>query len=842
VRVDRLLPSPGAPGSDLPVGPALPDVLTALRDRGAAVLVAPPGSGKTSLLPLALADELDGTVIVAEPRRIATRAAATRLAALIGEVPGQRIGYAMRGERAGSRNSAIEVVTTGLLVQRLQREPDLPGVAAVVIDECHERQLDADLALAFCVDVRATLREDLALIAMSATPDTAAMARVLSGGDRDVAVITATATPFAVETVWAPPPRPIPLLPGGRVDPRMLDHVADVVRSALSSAEGDVLVFVPGEAEISSVTRRLASLPVAVLPLFGRQTRAEQERALTAGPRRRIVVTTAVAESSLTVPGVRVVVDAGLSREPRTDQSRGLGTLVTTRVSRASAEQRAGRAGREGPGVVYRCWSAADHVHLEAHAPPEIATADLAPFALTVAAWGAPEGAGLALLDQPPGPALSAATNLLRTLEAIDARGRITPRGRQMAAVAAHPRLARALLDGAASIGSRRAREIVAVLSDGSLAGRDDDLPARLRALRGGADRSATARWRDEMRRLEGRGPAGSTADGSLPDDLAVGTVVGLAYPDRLARARSDGSATFQMAGGTGATLDPSSSLRGSQWLAVAVADRPVGRADARIRSAAPIDEATARAVGAELLAAHDDIRWADGALVLRHRESLGAITLLETPLSDPDRSRVAAAVRAGLERSGLEVLTWTDAAVALRQRLAFCHAHLGAPWPAVDEATLLDTVDVWLAPDLAGVRRGRDLGRIDVVSALRRLLPWPAAAHLDELAPERVTVPTGSRVRVNYDDPDRPTIAVRLQETFGWTETPRLADGRVPVVLHLLSPAGRDVAITADLASFWRQGYPQVRSDLRARYPRHPWPENPLEATPTRRATPRRA
>ncbi|GAA1871319.1 ATP-dependent helicase HrpB [Myceligenerans crystallogenes] len=857
------------PGADLPVRAVLPDVVGAVRSRGTAVLVAPPGSGKTSLLPLALGDTLGGTVVVAEPRRMATRAAASRLAALAGEPLGQRIGYAMRGERAGGAGLRVEVVTTGLLVRRLQKDPDLPGVSAILIDECHERHLDADLLLALGVDVRANLREDLAIVATSATADTARLSRAL-GDDVPAPVITASAARFDVAVEWAPPPVATPLLPGGRVDPRLLDHVALVVRRALAESKGDILVFVPGEGEINGVTRRLAG--ENVLPLFGRQSRAEQDRALAPSATRRIVVTTSVAESSLTVPGVRVVVDAGLAREPRTDQSRGLGALVTCRVSRSSAEQRAGRAGREAPGRVYRCWSATDHARLDDHAAPEIATADLASFALDLAAWGAPGGDGLALLEAPPAAAMTAAADLLRRIGAVAGDGRITARGRRMAAMGVHPRLARALLDGAPRVGADRAREIVALLSDD--AGRDsgDDLPARWRALRRGEDRGATARWRDEVKRL-GRGslpgeqpgerpgerPGGQPGNRSggrsdvppggltqaqepraVPDDLAAGIVVGLAYPDRIARARGTGAPSYQMAGGTGAALDPRSPFRGTTWLAIAVADRAPGRADARIRSAAPLDEQTAREVAGDLVASSDVIRWDDGAVVTRRVETLGGIVLNDVPLAKPDPLLVQAAVRDGIRRDGLSVLRWSDAARALRERLAFCHAHLGAPWPAVDDDALLAGLDDWLGSDLAAVRGSRDLARVDVGPALRRLLPWPEAGRLGELAPERLRVPSGSEVRLTYDGAGPPVLAVKLQEVFGWTTTPRVADGRVPVVLHLLSPAQRPAAITSDLASFWRQGYPQVRADLRARYPRHPWPEDPLTAVPTKRTKPR--
>ncbi|RZT11845.1 ATP-dependent helicase HrpB [Kribbella sp. VKM Ac-2569] len=827
------------PGADLPVRAVLPATVDAVRSRGTAVLVAPPGSGKTSLLPLALGDALGGTIIVAEPRRMATRAAAARLAMLVGEPLGQRIGYAMRGERSGGKGLRVEVVTTGLLVRRLQQNPELPGVAAIVIDECHERHLDADLLLAFCVDIRANLREDLALVATSATADTIRLRSAL-GSEVPAPVITASAALFDVAIEWAPPPVPVPLLPGGRVDPRLLDHVAAVVRRALIENDGDILVFVPGEAEINGVTRRLAGQNV--LPLFGRQSRAEQDRALAPAATRRIVVTTSVAESSLTVPGVRVVVDSGLAREPRTDQSRGLGALVTCRVSRSSADQRAGRAGREAPGRVYRCWSATDHSHLDDHAAPEIATADLAAFALDLAAWGAPAGDGLTLLEAPPVVAMTAATELLRRLDALDVGGRITERGRRMAAIGAHPRLARALLDGTPRVGADRAREVVAMLSDDS--GRDfgDDLPARWRALRRGEDRGATARWREETKRL-GRGTT-TASPGPEPrlvaDDLAAGIVVGLAYPDRIARVRGADSATYQMSGGTGAALDPQSPLRTTTWLAIAAADRAPGRADARIRSAAPIDEQTARDIAGDLVSTTDQIRWDDGRVVTRRVEALGAIVLNDVPLAKPDRLLVQAAVRDGIRRSGLSVLRWSEAALALRERLAFCHAHLGAPWPAVDDEALLADLDEWLGTELASVRGSRDLAHIDVASALRRLLPWPAAARFGELAPERLQVPSGSEVRLAYDGVEPPVLAVKLQEVFGWTATPAVADGRVPVVLHLLSPARRPVAITSDLASFWKQGYPQVRADLRARYPRHPWPEDPLTAIPTKRLKPR--
>ncbi|MEH1094480.1 ATP-dependent RNA helicase [Micromonospora sp. CPCC 205739] len=869
----------------LPVSPVLPALVAALAEAGGAVLVAPPGTGKTTLAPLAVADEVDGRVVVAQPRRVAARAAARRMADLLGERVGGRVGYAVRGERRVGPTTRIEVVTTGLLVRRLHHDPELPGVGAVLLDEVHERQLDADLALAFAVDSRAALRPDLWLLAMSATPEADRFAALL-GADRPVPVVRAEAALHPVTRIWAPPPRPVTPPGAGRVDPALLDHVAATVRRALHERDGDLLVFLPGAGEIGGVARRLADLTdrVAVLPLHGRLPGPAQDAALRPADRRRVVLATSVAESSLTVPGVRVVVDAGLSRVARTDLSRGLGALVTVPVSRAAATQRAGRAGREAPGHVYRCWSAATHERLAAQPEPEIATADLTGFALELAAWGSPDGTGLALPDPPPAAALTVARETLASLGAVDADGRITPRGRAIAAAGAHPRLGRALLDGAPRVGADRAAELVALLAEEGLTGREDDLVAGWRRLRAGADPGATARWRTEVRRLRatlptgggtGGDPAGATPSGTrtgmagetpaetrsgsartgrrggdgpgsggrdhLPDDLAAGLLVGLAYPERLARVRRAGGTSYLMAGGTAAELTPGSGLAGLDWLAVAVADRSPGAPTARVRLAAGLDEATAREAGGPLLRQAREVGWTDGDVVAREVFRLGAIELSTRPLARPEPGLVAAALRDGLRQEGLAVLSWTPQARALRERLAFCRRALGDEWPEVTDAALLAAVDDWLGPELAAARRRADLARIDVAAALRRLLPWRQAARLDELAPERIEVPSGSKVRVDYADPAAPVLAVKLQETFGWPAAPRIAEGRVPVLLHLLSPAGRPVAVTADLASFWRTGYPQVRAELRGRYPRHPWPEDPGSATPTRRTTPRR-
>ncbi|WP_106128565.1 ATP-dependent helicase HrpB [Pseudosporangium ferrugineum] len=808
---------------DLPIRPVLPAVSAALAAHGAAVLVAPPGTGKTTVVPLAVAEAGGGRVVVAEPRRVAARAAARRMAALLGEEAGERIGFTVRGERRVSARTRVEVVTTGVLVRRLHRDPELAGTDVVILDECHERHLDSDLALAFLVEVRAALRPGLRVLATSATAEAGRFATLLG----DVPVVAAEAALHPVDVSWCPPPRPVTPPHGLRVDPRLLDHVAATVRRALAEGDGDVLVFLPGAREIETVAGLLRGVDAAVVPLHGRQPGAIQDAALRPGRGRRVVLATAVAESSLTVPGVRAVVDAGLSRVPRMDHGRGLGALVTVPVSRAAAVQRAGRAGREAPGRVYRCWSQAQHDRLPAQPEPEVAAADLTGFALDLALWGHPDGSSLALPDAPPPGALQAARATLRALGATGDDGRITPRGRRLADAGLHPRLARALLDGAAQVGARRAAEIVALLDADRAA---DDLVAGWRRAR--ADRDGP--WTAEVRRLTAaldRHPA-AEAGVRLTDDLAAGLVVGLAYPERVARAREPGSRAYLMAGGTAAELGGGSKLAGTTWVAVADADRAPGARTARIRSAAPLDEATARAAAETLAVTATEIGWIDGDVVARRVERLGAITLAERRIDDPDRELVHAALREGLRREGLALLTWTRTATALRERLAFAHATLGGPWPDVSDAALAEAD--WL--ELGSARRRADLARLDVATALRRLVPWSVAGRLDEVAPERLPVPSGSAVRVDYTDPAAPVLAVKLQETFGWQDTPKLAGGRVPVVLHLLSPAGRPLAVTSDLASFWVNAYPQVRGEMRGRYPRHPWPEDPATAVPTRR------
>ncbi|WP_075743429.1 ATP-dependent RNA helicase [Actinoalloteichus sp. GBA129-24] len=852
----------------LPIRDVLDTVTAALADRGVAVLSAPPGTGKTTLVPLALASA-GLRVLVAEPRRLATRAAAARMAELCGDAVGETVGYAVRGDRRRSAATRVEVVTSGLLVRRLQSDPELPGVDVVLLDECHERHLDADLALALLLDARAGLRPDLRLLAASATVDTDRLARLLD----DAPVIHATTRTFPVQTSYVAPVR----------RERVENTVARAVRTALAENTGDLLVFLPGAGEIRRVTALLGGLgDVDVLPLHGRLSTERQDHALRTGPRRRVVLATAVAESSLTVPGVRVVVDSGLARTSRTDHRRGLSGLVTGRVSAAVADQRAGRAGRQGPGRVYRCWPEHEHSTLPRHPEPEIRTADLTRLALELACWGTPDGAALRWWDAPPSGPLAAGRDVLTAIGALDASGTVTARGTRFAGLGLHPRLARALWDGAARLGTDTAAEIVALL-DEEPGGTSDLLDAwRLsRTAEGGS-----ARLRRETSRLarlvadavppglrsRGRATGPGTAAGrptagrpesdvSSPADRnpggadrtrsgagsssgaaqaeAAALVVGLAFPERLARRRGAAGSTYLMAGGTAVDLPSGSALTGAAWLAVAVADRSPGQPHATVRLAARADVDLATAAAPALLAEADEVGWVDGEVRARRVRRLGAIVLTERDLTDPDPTAVRAAVLTGLRKEGLGLLRWEPAATALRDRLAFLHHALGEPWPAMSDEALSSTLDDWLGPALTRVRRRADLARVDAGQALRRIIPWEVAGRLDELAPERIEVPSGSKVRIDYRS-ERPVLPVKVQEAFGWSQTPRVAGGRVPVLLHLLSPAGRPAAVTDDLASFWSTGYPQVRSELRGRYPRHPWPEDPTTATPTRRLRPR--
>ncbi|WP_114204418.1 ATP-dependent helicase HrpB [Janibacter anophelis] len=829
-------------GAGLPFAEALPDLRAALSGHGVAVVQAPPGSGKTTLAPPLLAEQVDGRVVVTGPRRVTVRSAARRLAHLTGTEIGDVVGYTVRGERHVRRGTRIEFVTPGVLVRRLLADPELAGTAAVVLDEVHERGLESDLLLGMLAEVR-QLR-DLPLVAMSATLDAAAIAHLLGGAP----VVDSEGALHPLEITWAPPAGP-------RTDERgvtreFLEHVAATAAHHHGSKGGDTLVFVPGAREVDRVVESLGSRlqGVEVLPLHGRLTPREQDRATgEGGDASRIIVSTDLAESSLTVPGVRLVVDACLSREPRRDAARDMSGLVTVQASRASMTQRAGRAARLGPGRAVRLIEESSWARAPEHVTPQIATADLTETALTLAAWGSPRGEGMPLLTAPPGPAMTAAESTLRALGLVDEDGRITSDGEAASRVPADPRLARALLDGSRLVGPVSAAEVIATLADDHRS-TDGDLDRLVADLRSGAA-PASARWRREVERLTrlvppaGRGARPSTVE---PRDLsaATGLVTALAHPGRIAGRVGDGP-TYLLASGTRAALPAGSPLRHHEWIVVADVARAEGRVAAGtgavIRLAAALTRDEAETAGAGLRVREVRADLGGQRVTAREVDALGAIELSSTPVR-ADAQTGAAAVARALATHGLGLLRWSPAADTLRRRLAVLHHHLGEPWPDVSDEALAARLDEWLGLELQRVATGTPLGRIDLADPLRRLLPWPEATRLDELAPERLPVPSGSTVSVTWpahDDPSAaPVLAVKLQECFGLAQTPRLVDGRVPVLFHLLSPARRPLAVTDDLASFWSGPYAQVRAEMRGRYPKHPWPEDPWSAPATARTT----
>ncbi|MCI1017214.1 ATP-dependent helicase HrpB [Microbacterium sp. C5A9] len=831
-------------GAGLSFAAALDDLSAALDTSGSVVVSAPPGTGKTTLVPPLLAARSTGRVIVTQPRRVAARAAARRLAHLDGSPLGTRVGFAVRGERSAGADTRVEFVTAGVLLRRMLDDPGLDGVAAVIIDEVHERALETDLLIGLLSEVR-ELRDDLTLIAMSATLDAARIAAVIGTDDDPAPVVQHDVPAFPLAESWAP--SPVPRLDERGVTRGFLDHVARTTTAAAldltrDDPAADVLVFAPGAREVSEIARRLRETRGAfdVRELHGQIPSAEQDaviRGRRAQDAPRIIVTTSLAESSLTVPGVRLVVDSCLSRHPQRDAARGMTGLVTTAASRSSCVQRAGRATRQGPGAVVRCVDESTYAAAPARPVPEIAVADLADSALLLACWGAPGGAGLRMIDPLPADSLTDAVTVLRGLGAVDDEGRVTAEGRTLARIPTDPRLARALRDGAPAVGARLAAEVVALLG-GDVRLAEADVAQGLVALRGG--RTADARrWRTDADRLE---RMVAPTPGVRSDLDGVGLVIALAFPERIAHRveRTAEGATFLLASGTRAAMR--GPLAAVEWLAVADVARASGRVTAGsgaiIRAASALTEQQIGMAANHLMTDRVEAEFAAGRVQARRERRIGAILRSSAPVR-PSADEGRDAVRRALRREGLGMFTWSDTADALRRRLALLRRELGSPWPDVSDVGLLAALDAWLAPELDSLAGGAPAGRLDLTTALRRLLPWPEAVHLDDLAPDRLEVPTGSRIRIDYpphDDPTaRPVVAVKLQECFGWAETPRLVDGRVPVLFHLLSPAGRPLAVTDDLASFWSGPYAQVRAEMRGRYPKHPWPEDPWAAAPTR-------
>lgn len=815
------------PAPVLPIEAALPDLRRALAARNAAVLVAPPGAGKTTRVPLDLlaAPWLDGRkIVLLEPRRLAARAAAARMAQTLGEPVGGTVGLRVRLGSKISGRTRIEVVTEGVFTRMILDDPELSGVGAVLFDEFHERSLDADLGLALALDAQGGLREDLRILVMSATLDGARVARLMG----DAPVVASEGRAFPVETRYA------------ERDPnrRIEDSVAEVTLRALRADPGSILVFLPGQAEIRRTADLLAEKvgpDVQVAPLYGALTPAEQDRAVapaSAGTR-KVVLATSIAETSLTIEGVRIVVDSGLARVPVYEPGLGLTRLVTARASRASVDQRRGRAGRTEPGLCWRLWSEAGTNALEPFTRPEILSADLAGLLLDCAAWGVTDPGALAFLDPPPAPALAEARALLSELGALDADGRLTPVGARLRALPLPPRLARMVTVAAGTGQARAAADLAAVLVERGLGGDGVDLDDRVERFR--RDRGGRAA---DMRRLAEGWARSAGAHGPASPDAgpAAGPLLALAYPDRVARARGR-EGEFVMASGRAGRLDPASSLARETHLVVA--DLAGSAGNARILAAAAIGTEAIERLFADRIESRTEIAFDPQAAALRARavRRLGAVSLGSRPLPVPPDTDSAAILARGIADLGIDRLPWTPALAQWRARVTFLHAADGAAWPDLSDDALARTAETWLAPALVGRAALASVTASDLADALQALLPWDLRARLDAEAPTHVEVPTGSRIPVDYTA-EEPALAVRVQELFGLDRHPR-AGGR-PLVLHLLSPAQRPIQITRDLPGFWRGSWTAVRSEMRGRYPRHPWPEDPLSEAPTRRAKPR--
>ncbi len=841
---------------DLPVASVLGELDQALAQHPCAVLQAPPGAGKTTLVPLALLKSpwLRGQkIILLEPRRLAARAAAERLAQLLGEAVGQQVGYRIRLESKISSATRIEVITEGILQRMLQDDPELPGVGLVIFDEFHERSLDADLGLALCRQTQQYLRDDLPLrlLVMSATIDAEAVSRLLD----DAPMISSQGRQYPVDIRYA---GAVPV--GQFVEPR----VAQIIMQALGEEAGSQLVFLPGIAEIRRVQTQLEAAlegrsDVLVTPLHGELDLAAQRRAISpAAPgQRNIVLATSIAQTSLTIEGIRVVIDAGLARQPLFDPVSGLTRLQTRRVSQAAAEQRAGRAGRLEPGVCYRLWSASQQEQMAAQDQPEMLQADLAPLALQLAQWGIQQATELCWLDPPPAAALEQGRELLETLGALeraDGGWRLTEHGAAMANLPMHPRLAHMLLRGQSMGLGLTACRLAAIAGERDLLRgvQDADVARRIALFDqpradAAVDRGALQRAKQlagQWQRLLGKSSA--TPVDHPEDELWQGVLLAMAYPDRIAQRRAGGS-EYRLANSRSAAFAEADALQKHEWLVIAALGGHAAQRNVRIFMAAALDAELIGRYLPELLKSADTLEWdaRSETLIAERQQRLGALIFSRQPLPDLDPAERGRALCAVVRRQGLNLLPWTPALRQWQARVALLHrldmAAVGSSeWPDISDAALLDSLEDWLAPYLGKVRRLAHFANLDLAAMLAALLPWPLPRQLEEQAPTHWSVPTGSQIRIDYSETP-PVLAVRLQEMFGSSDTPRIAQGRQALQLHLLSPAQRPVQITQDLAGFWQGSYAEVKKDMKGRYPKHYWPDDPLQAEPTRRAKPRK-
>jgi len=835
----------------LPIDAVLDELDRTLAGHNAAVLVAPPGAGKTTRVPLALLDASwakGKKIIVLEPRRIAARASAERMAKTLGERAGETVGYRVRFGSKVSRTTRIEVVTEGIFSRQILDDPELNGVAAVLFDEFHERSLDADLGLALARDAQTGLREDLRILVMSATLDGARVAKLLG----DAPVVESEGRAFPVETRYL----------GRKADVPLERQMADAIAAALRADAGSVLAFLPGAAEIrrtqALLAERVQDPSVEIVPLFGALEAGVQDRAIAPAPKgiRKVVLATSIAETSLTIEGVRIVVDSGMARVPRYEPDIALTRLETVRASRAAVDQRRGRAGRIEPGVCYRLWDEPQTASLPAYTAPEILSADLSSLVLDLAQWGVSDPAGLAFLDPPPAPALKEAKSLLTELGALDRDGRITAEGNSLRALALPPRLARMIVDSARFGAAEEAAMIAAVLTERGLGGDSVDLDVRLdqfrrdRSQRATSARSMAERWAAQVERSEtrpsspsplaGEGRGGGPTKAAVNDegDLSTGVMLAFAFPDRVAKNRGNGS--FVLANGRGAAVEQTAALARAPY--IAVAELTGTAASGRILLAAPITQEEIERRFADQIENAEEVTFDRSAMALRarRRRSLHAITLSEAPISLSPSAETARIFADGLIAAGLDRLPWSKQAKQWRDRVMFLRKAEGESWPDLSDAALAARADDWLVPALYDKTALKDLSAGELSDALMALLPWELRARLDREAPTHFEAPTGTQLAIDYEAEQGPTIAVRLQELFGLNTHPSIAKGAVPLVLELLSPAQRPVQVTRDLPGFWRGSYAAVRSDLRGRYPRHPWPEDPANAMPTRRVKPR--